>query len=658
MSTYTFDLDENTLGALVTSGNITPGPSYDISFSNLSSNVVTLAEDLTLDGVTVSPSLSYRAANAGASTWTSTTGNLTAQSAGGVTFTQIGPWQHVDPTAVTFDATGYYDSANGVGSIGTEDFVVSLVFRTGAIGSNRHIAGTYDGTTGWMVYQKSSGEIALQISDGSNTATVQSAVQVANTWLIATFFIDRSASGQCYIGGVASGSAVAVSSVGSLATASGPFRLGNSNSAPFNGIVANFYMFKRASWLSTHLAASTALDRTATIAGTYPAVYAGSGTPSAFTRDSIGYMSVYDSSAGGRVLYLIGKDIPRVVTRASGTGPGYLSEPAATNRLLRSHEYDNASWNKNASTVSADTAETLAPDRTQTADKISEQATTDFHSVYQSNAITSGTVYTASVFVKRGAGRDFAWLGIDLTAQNRVTFNLLTGAVGSTVAGSPAAGIIPFIDGWYRIWVRATANATGTGFISLGLASATSTISYAGNTANYHYFWGAQFEVGTLTPTSYISTLGSTATRAADALVLPSAGNVLATQGTMDVHYICPNTALNATAAAHYVSLDGGNSTNKMYFDINSNAPRWTQIGSSQQLQVASNISVADDTERQVRCRWGTDQGNLLVGGSDAHLPSSLTSIRVGTDHAGASQPNGIIQRITIYNVPVRGDGV
>jgi len=86
------------------------------------------------------------------------------------------------------------------------------------------------------------------------------------------------------------------------------------------------------------------------------------------------------------------------VTRSDGT-IGY----APHNLLTFSEQFDNAAWTKTNATITANS--TTAPDETLTADKLVENASTGDHRTFQGFTVSSGVVYTFSVYLKN-SGRN------------------------------------------------------------------------------------------------------------------------------------------------------------------------------------------------------------------------------------------------------------
>lgn len=188
------------------------------------------------------------------------------------------------------------------------------------------------------------------------------------------------------------------------------------------------------------------------------------------------------------------------------------SEPpwiVKTNLLTFSQ--DVSQWNTPTNLTTA-TDQTTAPDGTVTGDRYLETAVTGLH-VQETTAFTfvAGVSYSYSVFVKSINSRNFE-IGFPATVftSRFAKFNLGTGAVGSADAGV-TSGIEAWPDSWYRCWARSTcasgASARVGNFINDGALAR----NYAGNTANGVFIWGAQLEIGAVSP--YNFTASTTARR-------------------------------------------------------------------------------------------------------------------------------------------------
>lgn len=206
---------------------------------------------------------------------------------------------------------------------------------------------------------------------------------------------------------------------------------------------------------------------------------------------------------------------------------GLMVEPAATNLMLRSAEFNNASWAKSGlRTVTADTV--VAPDGTTSAEKLPEDTATGNHAVYQSASMTAGP-YTASVYFKAAERTYAAVTNIAGSARYGVLINLDTGAfVTSNTAGTPsgtAYAIEPGGSGWHRVATTQTASGAVTGYAQPALSNGAAPSwsggapTYAGTPGNGALAWGGQLEAGSVA-TSYIPTTGTTATRAKDEITV------------------------------------------------------------------------------------------------------------------------------------------
>ena len=187
-------------------------------------------------------------------------------------------------------------------------------------------------------------------------------------------------------------------------------------------------------------------------------------------------------------------------TRASiGTfvGSDGLLQSAVTNLLLRSAEFDNASWTKQSSvSVSANT--TISPDGALTADTVTADQSLG---IFQSITATVGTTYTNSVYIKAGTATS-VMLRDDTGAGRHIVFNPSTGVITATSGTLVSSGSQALNDGWYRYFMTYVADATTVrGIIRPNSAGSAQTF----------IAWGAQIEaastVGEYIPTT--STINS-----------------------------------------------------------------------------------------------------------------------------------------------------
>ena len=221
----------------------------------------------------------------------------------------------------------------------------------------------------------------------------------------------------------------------------------------------------------------------------------------------------------------------------SWVNEGVLVESEArTNLLTYSEDFTNASWNAATLTVNSDSSINPVGD----ASTYYIQATSTGAGSLQSSHTLTATPHTISFFVKY---KDNAWvrLGYESSAINAAWFNIQTGVKGSIVGAGNTSSIQDFGDGWYRISLTVAAPTTSSTIAFIALSVSDGSTTQTGGTSAYLY--GAQLEAGS-TPSSYIPTSGSTVTRAADTITVPSAnlpwptptviGPELVTNGTFD----------------------------------------------------------------------------------------------------------------------------
>jgi hypothetical protein len=166
---------------------------------------------------------------------------------------------------------------------------------------------------------------------------------------------------------------------------------------------------------------------------------------------------------------------------------GVTTAKAEENLLIRSAEFDNVTWGKTRSTVTANAV--AAPDGTTTAESL-DQATGQTSSGLASQYLTlSANTHVFSVFAKANT-KSKIFLRDDFNGARSTWFDLSAGTVGTTNAGHTAS-ISSVGSSWYRCVIVFTSTAQNNQVI-VGLADTdnSTTVTDSGGV----YVWGAQVE--------------------------------------------------------------------------------------------------------------------------------------------------------------------
>jgi len=266
-------------------------------------------------------------------------------------------------------------------------------------------------------------------------------------------------------------------------------------------------------------------------------------------------------------------NVPRLTYQNGGGGcPSLLLEKQSTNLVSYSEDFTNSYWGLLNSTITPNN--TISPDGTQNADKFVENNGTGEKWIYSTPIVTAGSVYTYSIFAKKGE-RDFIYINAYSNANLRAWFNLNTGTIGATDAGV-SAKIENYGNGWYKCSVTITV-VTGVQFYLLGVSNANNVVDYSGNGTSGIYIWGAQGEQSSY-PTSYIPTTSASATRVADACFKTGISSLIGqTEGTLFCEI---NT--QQSPANNWFQITDGTANNWVFIGLDQNSLRgYVRLGSS-----------------------------------------------------------------------------
>lgn len=233
---------------------------------------------ITIDGVTVQPAIRLEGEDATTSAWTDTlNGNAFAIAGTGAdpTFDEQSPG--IDCKRVKFNGAKYYVAASSsVGAIGTNDFVMEVVFQYDP-GTGVYIVDKIDPATGIadaVLLYASSGNLLIYVDSAGGAAVnhLLASSLVTGAYYHVIIFFDRSGSLVGYVNGTASTAAsISAFAADNLAVngkwATGANGVNGAN--PYVSGVSYFALWTRASWLVSHLQPGVAAERFAQCCGTY-----------------------------------------------------------------------------------------------------------------------------------------------------------------------------------------------------------------------------------------------------------------------------------------------------------------------------------------------------------------------------------------------------
>jgi hypothetical protein len=209
-------------------------------------------------------------------------------------------------------------------------------------------------------------------------------------------------------------------------------------------------------------------------------------------------------------------NVPRLDYPPLGGCPSILVEPERINRFK--HSQDISLWfepDENV-TLTSNTTDTISPDGTNNASKITIGSSGIIKRSYQITNSVAG-VGTFSGYVKAGTSNQIT-LFTTLGSIN-ILYNLSTLAITAT----NGTGTITSVgNGWYRI------TATNT-----LIASEVLQVIYTNTAGQTIYIWGFQVEAGS-NATSYIPTVAAIVTRNADVISKTGVSSLIGqTEGTL-----------------------------------------------------------------------------------------------------------------------------
>lgn len=198
------------------------------------------------------------------------------------------------------------------------------------------------------------------------------------------------------------------------------------------------------------------------------------------------------------------------------TNRGALIEAAATNQLLHSQGYDQATWQKYAVSVTAGAG--AAPDGTNTACRIAPSNASALHRTLNTSAsLTGGTAYYLLVYLKADGIR-YVYVNADAALGARIGVDLQTGGFVTGGATPSDALVTHLADGWREVRLRGVATGSATNlWLQANSSLSSSDQTWAADGTSGFLAWGAMVSA---VKGSYVPTTTTASTRAADGLTL------------------------------------------------------------------------------------------------------------------------------------------
>ena len=332
---------------------------------------------------------------------------------------------------------------------------------------------------------------------------------------------------------------------------------------------------------------------------------------------------------------------------------GLLIEEQRVNLLLYSEQFDNAGWTKSNASVTANA--TTSPDGTANADRLTADGILTNH-VAQQTVTYTAAAHTLSVYAKRDTN-DFVQLRFGALAISAGTgfanFDLNAGTVGTIGAGLTAASITPAGNGWFRCTITGTTivAVSNAGFYIVTSATA---VSAEPNTLTTSVFlYGAQLEAATFA-TSYIPTVASTVTRAADIATMTGTNFSSwynASEGTF-VLEASTNKPTTSAAVSEATSANDGTTNNRITTRFASNTIDGVVVTAGSAVAAISTSYTTGATTKLALASAANNfafaVNGVLVGTDTAGAMPTVSKLDIG-NLTGFNFLNGYIRTLTYY---------
>jgi hypothetical protein len=352
-------------------------------------------------------------------------------------------------------------------------------------------------------------------------------------------------------------------------------------------------------------------------------------------------------------------NVPRLTYQNGGGGcPSLLLEKQSTNLLTYSEQFDQSSWTKQNSSVTANS--TTSPDGTQNADKLLPNNgigitipaggifTAGASAYIRSGALTlTAASYTFSIFVKK-AEFDYVQLraGTSVDLINNASGNDVNLNNGTT---SIANSVQDYGNGWYRVSLTFTATAA-TWYVGIWFWNST---SLTANGSQGILAYGAQLELGSYA-TSYIPTTSASATRVADACFKTGISSLIGqTEGVLFAEII-----VNITGVNQNLELGDGTGDNRVTMRLTTSNTFQLVIvqGSSVVFNQSSSATFAQGQKIKIAAAYKSGavtqlffNGVSVLSATAGTISGNLTAIYDGNAGGVSDKMNSPISQLVIF---------
>ena len=346
-------------------------------------------------------------------------------------------------------------------------------------------------------------------------------------------------------------------------------------------------------------------------------------------------------------------NIPRFEYSDTASYAGLLFESSKTNLLPNSESFSSAAgWTSSRVTFLSNS--TVAPDGTLTTTKLVPSTVSGTHFVQDSVAFGDILPVCGSIFVK-AAEYSILRLRINDSANLLISDIIFNASTGSFISGTTANATFKNVgNGWYRLSIFGITPASSTTTTLLvNVYNNSGVITFAGNNVDGIYIWGAQLEESTA-PSSYIKTIASAVTKAADLLTVPltNYGINIDSDCTVLISGLMPTTYPTGTAAP-LINLRRGEFNSAGALGLSSSTPGRMLLAARNSVDgdTSTELSSTDFRGQVVRAGFVVSSATSTVrgcvsGGSVITIPwrpdPTLITARIGSSWTSGTSPDSM----------------